>query len=161
MFRPPSANVTPARTPVPSTPTPNPQLAASILEAVANQAQRPASGNGLPDTESLASPLHTCTNSAAFRNIIQTHRAVVANFSNIVTCGPCRMIAPIYEQLARDKGVKTGTDGVGAAFVKIDMSTPMGNQLASEMGVRVMPTFFFFLDGKKVSFILLMNFQCD
>ncbi|KAF9019182.1 DUF862-domain-containing protein [Hymenopellis radicata] len=149
MYSRPSTTVTPARTPVPSTPAPNPALAASILEAVANQAQRPTSG--LAATESLAAPLHPCTNSASFANLIRTHRAVVANFSNVVTCGPCRMIAPIYEQLARDKGVRVGTNGVGAAFTKIDMSTPSGNQLASQLGVRVMPTFMFFLDGKKVS----------
>ncbi len=65
---------------------------------------------------------------------------------------PCRMIAPIYEDLARNKGIRVGNNGVGAAFTKIDMSTPMGNQLASEWGVRVMPTFMFFLDGKKVYF---------
>ncbi len=61
------------------------------------------------------------------------------------------MIAPVYEQLARDKGVRVGTNGVGAVFTKIDMSTPSGNQLASQLGVRVMPTFMFFLDGIKAS----------
>ncbi|KIY63395.1 DUF862-domain-containing protein [Cylindrobasidium torrendii FP15055 ss-10] len=154
MYRRPSAPGTPAPASTPSTPM-NADLAGAILQAVANQAQGAAApqanGHGLPATESLAAPLHPCTNSASFQNLLRTHKAVVANFSNVITCGPCRMIAPIYESLAHEKGVKVGTNGVGAAFTKIDMSAPGGNQLASEMGVRVMPTFMFFLDGKKVA----------
>lgn len=62
------------------------------------------------------------------------------------------MIAPVFEQLASEKGIKLGGGGSssGAVFAKIDMSIPAGNQLAGEWGVRVMPTFMFFLDGKKV-----------
>lgn len=137
---------TPAATPTP--PNPNPQLAASILQAVAAQAQSqyqtPSSGN--PATESLASPLHTVTNSTSFAHLLKTHKAVVANFSNIQTCPPCRVIAPIYEQLARDKGGPRG-----AAFTKIDLSTSSGQSLGQEWKVRVMPTFMFFLDGNKIS----------
>ncbi|KAK0464417.1 PPPDE putative peptidase domain-containing protein [Desarmillaria tabescens] len=156
MYHRPTPSATPAPTPLTSGQAPDPALAASILQSVAEQAQRNVGSSttrapmSLPATESLAAPLHQCTNSASFHNLLRTHRAVVANFSNVATCMPCRMIAPIYEDLARNKGVSVGNHGVGAAFIKIDMSTPMGNQLASEWSVRVMPTFMFFLNSKKI-----------
>lgn len=62
------------------------------------------------------------------------------------------MIAPVYEQLASEKGVKigAGASGKGAAFTKIDIRVGSGGTLAQEWGVRATPTFMFFLDGKKV-----------
>jgi len=63
---------------------------------------------------------------------------------------PCRMIAPVFEDLAHEKAPKTA-GGPGAAFTEIDMRTSHGSALASEWGIRVMPTFLFFLDGKKVA----------
>lgn len=38
----------------------------------------------------------------------------------------------------------------GAVFVKVDMSTSGGQQVAQDWRVTVMPTFKFFLDGKQV-----------
>ncbi|KAJ3877193.1 PPPDE putative peptidase domain-containing protein [Lentinula edodes] len=132
---------------------PNPELAASILQAVAAQAQQgmlPSSAPPLQATESLVAPLHQITNSASLQSLLRTHKAVVVNFSDMITCPPCRVIAPVYEQLAHEKGVKT-VSGAGAAFAKIDLSTPPGKALGAEWSVRVMPTFMFFLDGKKIS----------
>ncbi|KAK7469356.1 hypothetical protein VKT23_003834 [Stygiomarasmius scandens] len=149
---------TPGATPQSQTP-PNPALAASLLQAVASRAQQGNSSSSAPQTngqtplsatESLTGSLHPCTNSASFQSLLRTHKAVVACFSNVITCPPCRVIAPIYEQLAHEKGVKTA-GGRGAAFTKIDLSTSSGQALGTEWSVRVMPTFMFFLDGKKVS----------
>jgi hypothetical protein len=56
------------------------------------------------------------------------------------------MIEPVFEDLAMSKGRANG----GVAFVKIDLSVGMSSAAASEHGVRVTPTFIFFLDGKKV-----------
>ncbi|KAJ4481957.1 PPPDE putative peptidase domain-containing protein [Lentinula aciculospora] len=141
----------------PSSASPNPDLAASILQAVADQAQQgrlptipSPSTTPLQATESLVAPFHSVTNSASLQTLLRTHRAVVVNFSDLITCPPCRVIAPVYEQLALDKGVKTSS-GVGAAFAKIDLSTLPGKTLGAEWSVRVMPTFMFFLDGKKIS----------
>ncbi|KAK7056967.1 hypothetical protein VNI00_002685 [Paramarasmius palmivorus] len=159
MYRRPTPGTTPAQVPTP-TPTaapamPNPELVGSILQAVAAQAQQGSLPSSAPSasnqsTDSLTSPLHPCNNSASFQSLIRSHKAVVACFSNVVTCPPCRVIAPVFEDLARQKGVKTGGGG-GAAFTKIDLTTPSGQSLGSEWGVRVMPTFMFFLDGKKIS----------
>lgn len=138
---------------------PNPELAASILQAVAAQAQQgmlPSSAPPLQATESLVAPLHQITNSASLQSLLRTHKAVVVNFSDMITCPPCRVIAPVYEQLAHEKGVKT-VSGAGAAFAKIDLSTPPGKALGAEWSVRVMPTFMFFLDGKKACFRLFAS----
>jgi thioredoxin 1 len=56
-------------------------------------------------------------------------------------CGPCRMIAPAVEQLARD------FDG-RAKIVKVNVDEEQG--LASEYGIRSIPTLLFFQGGKVV-----------
>ena len=60
------------------------------------------------------------------------------------TCAPCRMIEPVFEELARAKGAPR------VAFVKVDLAVGMGSMVAREHGVTATPTFGFFLDGKKV-----------
>ncbi|KAF5330261.1 hypothetical protein D9758_014462, partial [Tetrapyrgos nigripes] len=132
MYRRPTGNTPPSQVP----PATDPALAASLLQAVAAQAQQGQSSSSpnmnrqqpLQATESLTGALHPCTNSASFSNLLRTHKAVVACFSNVITCPPCRVIAPIYEQLAHEKGVKTA-GGRGAAFTKIDLSQSSGQAL--------------------------------
>ncbi|KAG2343218.1 DUF862-domain-containing protein [Suillus weaverae] len=143
-----------------ATDSPNPALASSLLQAVAAGATSNSSGapsssrNYLPtpaptspptpvQSNSLTSPVHIATNSSSFRNVLRTHRAVVAFFTS-ATCGPCRMIEPVFEDLASSK---SRTHDV--AFVKIDLSVGMSNAVGGEYGVRVTPTFILFLDGNK------------
>eukprot|EP00956_Cyclotella_meneghiniana_P035498 scaffold115418_cov119-Cyclotella_meneghiniana.AAC.4 len=57
-------------------------------------------------------------------------------------CGPCRMIAPIFKKLAKEVEGK-------AVFVKVD--TNALHELSGRYGVRSLPTFKFFLNGKKVN----------
>ncbi|PPQ86324.1 hypothetical protein CVT25_005625 [Psilocybe cyanescens] len=128
--------------------SPDPQLASSILQAVASHAQ----GNGYAQagtraTESLASPIHIVTNPASFNGFLKSHKASVAFFTS-QTCPPCRVIEPVFERLAEEKGLHDSRNG--AAFAKIDIDVGMGNALASEWNVRATPTFMFFLDGKKL-----------
>ncbi|KAF7314207.1 hypothetical protein MKEN_00892900 [Mycena kentingensis (nom. inval.)] len=147
MYRRPGATAPPM-----APPTPNQPIASSLLQAIASQTQQPAPPQPTPRplaaTESLTGPMHTTTNSASFRNLLKTHRAVVALFTDPVGCPPCRMIAPVFEQLASEKGVRSST-GRGAAFTTID--TRVGQSLSAEWGIRATPTFMFFLDGKKIS----------
>ena len=56
-------------------------------------------------------------------------------------CGPCRMIAPIFKKLAKEVEGK-------AVFVKVD--TNALHELSARYGVRSLPTFKFFLGGRKV-----------
>mmetsp|Transcript_25931 Transcript_25931/g.40263 ORF Transcript_25931/g.40263 Transcript_25931/m.40263 type:complete len:106 (+) Transcript_25931:240-557(+) len=55
-------------------------------------------------------------------------------------CPPCRMIAPIFEQMAKENPDVT--------FIKVDVDE--GQDVAAQAGVTCMPTFMFYKDGKKV-----------
>jgi len=55
-------------------------------------------------------------------------------------CGPCRMIAPIYARLAKEfKG--------RVAFAKVNVN--YNHETSSILGIRSMPTFYFYVLGKK------------
>ncbi|KAG8214729.1 putative thioredoxin family protein [Butyriboletus roseoflavus] len=162
------ANGVPARPAAPSTASasPDPALAARLLQSVAAQAQAttgspslgtqpvpgptpasvptpPSRTTPAPDAP-LAAPMHITTNPASFNSLLRSHRAVVAFFTS-ATCGPCRMIEPVFEDLAKSKSRPDG----GVAFAKIDLSVGMGAAVASAYQVRATPTFIFFLDGSK------------
>ena len=65
---------------------------------------------------------------------------VVADFFS-ESCGPCRMMAPIFKAVAKENEGK-------AVFVKVD--TARNRQLQANYNVRSIPTFLFFgADGKK------------
>ncbi|KIJ62739.1 hypothetical protein HYDPIDRAFT_30327 [Hydnomerulius pinastri MD-312] len=142
--------------------SPDPALAASLLQAVAAQ----AASNGAASSSSppgylptpaltspptpfqaapLTAPMNVSTNPASFHSLLRTNRAVVAFFTS-ATCGPCRMIEPVFEDLARNNSRADG----GVAFTKIDLAVGMGGAVATEYGVRVTPTFIFFKDGVKI-----------
>ncbi|KAL7493986.1 hypothetical protein ACHAWT_002791 [Skeletonema menzelii] len=70
----------------------------------------------------------------------QTGLPVIVDFYSD-GCGPCRMIAPIFKKLAQEVEGK-------AVFVKVD--TNALHELSSRYGVRSLPTFKFFLGGRKV-----------
>ena len=77
--------------------------------------------------------------------LLQSHRAAVVFFTS-ETCGPCKLIEPIFEELAHRRH---GPDGGRTPFVKVDMSIGSGGQVSAEWSVRVTPTFLFFLGGNK------------
>jgi len=60
-------------------------------------------------------------------------------------CGPCRMVAPIVEELAEDY------DG-RVKFVKLN--TDENPQVAGKYGIRSIPTLLVFKDGEPVSEIV-------
>jgi thioredoxin 1 len=60
----------------------------------------------------------------------------------IIYTGPCRMIAPVYEEMA------TALASTGAVFCKIDVDkTP---DLADRYEVQGMPTFLFIKNGRVI-----------
>ncbi|KAF9492035.1 thioredoxin family protein [Pleurotus eryngii] len=160
MFRAPSASSTPTPAPrIPATqpvrPDPNPQLTASLLQAIANQAALPelppSTSTSTSATQSLTGPIHLATNSASFHTLLRTHRAVVAFFTQ-QSCPPCRVIEPVFERLAHDTTNNNNTNGKGGlAFTKVDIGVGLGSALAQEFSVHATPTFIFFLDGQKVA----------
>ena len=146
MFRRP----TPSSTPAPS--IQSQQTASELLQAVTSRATT-AGGYPTPSptphpstaSDTVAAPIHVCSNPQSFRSLLVKHKAIVACFTS-QTCPPCRMIEPVFESIALEKSSR------GTAFVKIDIGAALGgsSQIATTYGVRVTPTFIFFLDGEKV-----------
>lgn len=61
-------------------------------------------------------------------------------------CGPCRIIAPVVEELAReygDKGLRVG---------KLDVDN--NPQISGMLGIRSIPTVLFFKDGQVVDRVI-------
>lgn len=61
-------------------------------------------------------------------------------------CGPCRIVAPIIEELAaeyQDRGVRVG---------KVDVDA--NPQTASKYGIRSIPSILFFKDGQHVDTVV-------
>lgn len=75
-----------------------------------------------------------------FKELISKEGVVMVDFW-AAWCGPCKMIAPIVEELA--------TDYEGKAVIgKLDVD--QNPQASMEFGVRSIPTVLFFKDGKLV-----------
>mmetsp|Transcript_30473 Transcript_30473/g.66984 ORF Transcript_30473/g.66984 Transcript_30473/m.66984 type:complete len:105 (+) Transcript_30473:98-412(+) len=55
-------------------------------------------------------------------------------------CGPCQMIAPVFEKMA--------SENPDITFVKVDVDE--ADDVAAECGIQAMPTFQFYKDGSKV-----------
>lgn len=62
-------------------------------------------------------------------------------------CGPCKVIAPQI--------VKMSNDWPSVRFYKLDVDEVP--EVAQELGVRAMPTFFVFKDGEKVKEVVGAN----
>jgi thioredoxin len=67
------------------------------------------------------------------------HDVVIVDFS-ATWCGPCKMISPIFEKLAAQH--------TNAFFIKVDVD--VNEKVAADAGVSAMPTFQFYVKGKKV-----------
>ncbi|VUC33380.1 unnamed protein product [Clonostachys rosea] len=85
--------------------------------------------------------VHHAPNEKTFRNHIeQNDKVIVDCFAD--WCGPCKAISPILEKLSETDEFKE------IHFVKFDVDELPA--LSQELGVRAMPTFFFFKNGNKV-----------
>lgn len=70
--------------------------------------------------------------------VLKSDKPVVVDFW-AEWCGPCRMIAPIMEELSHEYTGK-------AVVVKCDVDSSPG--VAAKFGIRNIPTVLFFKDGK-------------
>jgi len=81
------------------------------------------------------------TDLGQLNSAIQNNPATVVYFTS-ATCPPCRVIAPIYDELVLSKGKQI-------FGVKVDIG--MAQAIGRAYEVRSTPTFMFFLKGKKFS----------
>lgn len=66
-------------------------------------------------------------------------RPIIVDFYS-QTCGPCHMIAPVFRKISKEFAGR-------AYFRKVDVNR--NQQVSSQQGIRSMPTFQFWLKGKK------------
>jgi len=77
------------------------------------------------------------TSKKQFDELVSSGKPVLIDFW-ATWCGPCKMISPIFEKLSE------GKDG---HFYKVDVDEQ--EEISQEVGIRAMPTFIVFKDGKK------------
>ncbi|ROV94586.1 hypothetical protein VPNG_09179 [Cytospora leucostoma] len=80
--------------------------------------------------------------SEQFRNLLQNNKIVIADFY-ADWCGPCKAIAPVYEQLSAQLSKPSIV-----AFAKVN--TEQQKEIASAYRVASIPTFIMFRDGNKI-----------
>lgn len=83
------------------------------------------------------------SSSAEFQSLLSSTMYVVTDFY-ADWCGPCKQIAPHYEQFAKSLSVP---GYLAFAKVNVDNVQPVARQY----GITAMPTFMFFKSGKQVA----------
>jgi thioredoxin 1 len=92
--------------------------------------------------------MHTTTlpviNDSTSAELLNAPGLTVAKFT-AEWCGPCHMLAPIFEQVAAEKGAV-------ARFVEVDADA--SPKLSVQLGVRGLPTILVLRDGQAVGRII-------
>ncbi|KAI2779399.1 thioredoxin-like protein [Daldinia loculata] len=87
--------------------------------------------------------LHHINSLAELQSLFASNTYVAVDFY-ADWCGPCKVIAPQYESLAKQHGVPGFL-----AFAKVNVDT--AQDAARAFGVTAMPTFLFFKEGRQVA----------
>ena len=83
--------------------------------------------------------VHQVASKEEFHQYISSPTLVVVDFY-AVWCGPCKIISPYLEELSKQFA--------NVKFIKVDVDDL--EDVASEVGIRAMPTFKAFKNGKEV-----------
>jgi len=81
-----------------------------------------------------------------FQGEVEQHQGLAVVDFWAEWCGPCRVIAPMLDQLAGEYGAR------GLKVVKLDVDA--NQQTAMRFNVRSIPTVMFFKDGKHVDTVV-------
>ncbi len=84
------------------------------------------------------------TDSAFEEEVVKSDKLVVVDFW-AVWCGPCKMIAPILEEIATEYDGK-----LKVAKVDVDSNA----KIAAQYGIMSIPTLLFFKDGKVIDQVI-------
>lgn len=87
--------------------------------------------------------IHHISTPTEFQTLLGNTMYVVTDFY-ADWCGPCKAIAPMYEQFAKASSVPGYL-----AFAKVNVDN--NQQVAKQYGVSAMPTFMFFKNGQQVA----------
>jgi thioredoxin len=82
---------------------------------------------------------------ADFGDVIEKHQGLAIVDFWAVWCGPCRLIAPVIDQLSKDYAGKV-------QFAKLDVDS--NQQTSIRFSVRSIPSILFFKDGKHVDTVV-------
>lgn len=79
-------------------------------------------------------------NTGSFRGTVEESNKVVVVDFFATWCGPCKMLAPVFENLSQELP--------SAEFVKVDIDQSL--ELAQKFGITTVPTMMIFKNGKVV-----------